>query len=165
MYNEFPYRFIIQGEDMPRPTKLRIINFVPENKYFIPAGVPKCNLEEMKLKIEELEAMRLKDIENLSQEECAEKMNISRQTFQNIIDEARRKVAVALTEGKAISIVGGNYTFNICRYKCNSCGNEFDEAYEKDIHTCAKCGSTNVSCIDTGSFCMKSCGKRWCQRT
>lgn len=150
---------------MPRPTKLRIINFMPENRYFVPLGVPKCNLEVVTLKLEELEAMRLKDIEELSQEECAERMQVSRQTFQLIIDEARRKTAVALTNGKAIHIEGGNYTFNICRYRCEACGNAFDEAYEKELHVCPKCGSTEMLCIDQGSFCHKRCGKnRWCGR-
>lgn len=149
---------------MPRPTKLRIINFMPENRYFVPMGVPKCSLEQISIKLEELEAMRLKDIEGLSQEECAEQMKVSRQTFQLIIDEARKKVAIALTQGKAINLEGGNYTFNICKYKCDSCGNEFDEAYEKEVHTCPKCNSKEVSCIDSEHFCMKTCQKRWCNR-
>lgn len=149
---------------MPRPTKPRVIDFVPENAYFLPLGVPKCNLEEIQLKLEELEAMRLKDIENLSQEECAVKMNVSRQTFQIIIDEARKKVAIALTGGKAINIQGGNYTMNICRYICEDCRKEFHEAYEKEVHICPSCGSEDVECLDTGSFCMKKCRKRWCIR-
>ncbi|KKH65531.1 hypothetical protein DU75_07470, partial [Methanosarcina mazei] len=119
---------------MPRPTKLRKISFVPKNTYFVPLGKGKCQLDKVTLKLEELEAIRLKDLENLSQEECAEKMHISRQTFQLIIDEARRKIAEALTSGKAIDIQGGNYTLNICKYKCNDCGKEFDEAFEKDTH-------------------------------
>lgn len=149
---------------MPRPVKLRVIDFVPENAYFVPLGVPKCDMEEIQLKLEELEAMRLKDMENLSQEECAERMKVSRQTFQLIIDEARRKVAVALTTGKAINIQGGNYTMNICRYKCGDCLHEFHEAYEKEVHICPSCGSKDVECMDTGSFCRKKCRKHWCVR-
>ena len=71
-------------------------------------GKKKCELEELELKVEELEAMRLKDIEGLSQEECAQQMEISRQTFQNILDLAREKIAKALVEGKAIRIGGGD---------------------------------------------------------
>lgn len=147
---------------MPRPVKLRIIDHIPESRYFVPAGIPKCTLEQINLKLEELEAMRLKDIENLSQEECADKMNVSRQTFQLIIDEARRKVALALTQGKAINIEGGTYTFNICKYKCLSCENIFVEAYEKEIHICPDCGSGVVQCIDSSSFCTKRCQKKRC---
>jgi predicted DNA-binding protein (UPF0251 family) len=68
---------------MPRPVKCRRVEFFPENTYFMPLGKRKCEVEEITLKIEELEAMRLKDIEGLSQEECAERMQVSRQTFQN----------------------------------------------------------------------------------
>ncbi len=133
---------------------------MPENKYFVPIGKRKCELVEMKLKLEELEAMRLKDIEGLNQEECAEKMKVSRQTFQLIIDSARKKVAKALTEGKAINIEGGNYTLNICKYKCNSCEVEFDQVYEKESNTCPKCGSKDVICIDKSRFCNKGCRRQ-----
>jgi predicted DNA-binding protein (UPF0251 family) len=91
---------------MPRPIKCRRVEFFPEDTYFVPLGKPKCEIQEIVLKVEELEAMRLKDILCFNQEECAEKMQISRQTFQNIIDEARKKVAIALSEGKAINING-----------------------------------------------------------
>lgn len=148
---------------MPRPTKPRKIAFMPENRYFMPLGKPKCLIEEIQLKLEEVEAMRLKDIEKLSQEECAEKMHVSRQTFQLIIDEARRKVAEALTMGKAINIEGGNYTLNICKYRCEACGQEFHEAYEKQIHVCPVCNSEEVVCMDKGKFCMKMCRKSWCK--
>ncbi|SHH22861.1 DUF134 domain-containing protein [Tepidibacter thalassicus] len=146
---------------MARPIKPRKISFVPKIRYFVPHG--KREIEEIELKIEELEAMRLKDIENLSQEECAKKMNVSRQTFQLIIDEARKKVAMALTSGKAINIQGGNYTFNICRYKCIDCGKEFDRAYEKNITTCPECDSEKIACIQMKGCCMKSCKRRKCK--
>lgn len=149
---------------MPRPMKPRKIAFMPENRYFIPVGKPQCQLEEIQLKLEEVEAMRLKDIEKLSQEECAEKMHVSRQTFQLVIDKARTKVAKALTEGKAINIQGGNYTLNICKYQCESCGHEFNEAYEKEILVCPVCGAEEVGCIDKGRFCIKGCRKSCCEK-
>lgn len=149
---------------MARPTKPRKIAFMPENRYFVPMGKPKCQLEEIQLKLEEVEAMRLKDIENLSQEECAERMHVSRQTFQLIIDEARKKVAEALTLGKAMNIQGGNYTLNICKYLCGNCGESFDEVYENEVHICPKCGSPKVLCIDKEKFCIKGCRKLWCGR-
>lgn len=150
----------VGGEALPRPVKPRKIAFKPQNTYFIPVNKPKCELEVMSLKLEELEAMRLKDIEKLNQEECAEKMNVSRQTFQLIIEEARRKVAEALTKGMAVSIEGGNYTFNICNYKCENCGNSFTEPYEKEIHQCPKCSSTDVLCVETNNFCERRCRRQ-----
>ncbi|MEL7568330.1 MAG: DUF134 domain-containing protein [Dehalobacterium sp.] len=145
---------------MPRPIKPRRISFVPENTYFIPLGKPQCQAEEVQIKVEELEAMRLKDAENLSQEECAEKMQVSRQTFQLIIDEARSKIVDALTMGKAISIQGGNYTLNVCKYRCQVCGQEFNEKYETELHACPKCHNQRIDCLDKSSFCMKRCRRK-----
>lgn len=142
---------------MSRPTKFRRVEFFPENSYFVPVGKPKCKLEEIILKVEELEAMRLKDIEELNQEECAEKMKVSRSTFQNIIDSARKKVAMALTEGKAINITGGHYTTNHCKFKCMDCGNVYEINYEQDKSSCPNCGSKRVVCSKKNGFCG-----RWC---
>jgi predicted DNA-binding protein (UPF0251 family)/predicted Fe-Mo cluster-binding NifX family protein len=81
----------------------------PEIFYFKPAGVPLHALDQVELTIEELEALRLKDLEGLQQEQGAAKMNISRPTFQRILASARRKTAEALSQGKAIRISGGAY--------------------------------------------------------
>lgn len=142
---------------MPRPTKFRRVEFFPEDTYFVPWGKHKCQMGEVVLKLEELEAMRLKDIENLNQEECAERMQVSRQTFQNIIDSARKKVAIALTEGNAIKISGGNYTTNLCKFRCFDCGNIYDINFEQDRHICPTCGSEKVVCSKKGDFCTKWC--------
>lgn len=142
---------------MPRPTKCRRVDFFPENSYFVPIGKPKCELEEIVLKVEELEAMRLKDIEELNQEECAERMQVSRQTFQNIIDSARKKIAIALTEGKAINITGGHYTTKLCKYKCMDCESIYEINYEQDKTTCPSCGSEKVICSKKARFCGKWC--------
>ena len=143
---------------MPRPIKCRRVEFFPENTYFIPLGKRKCEVEEITLKIEELEAMRLKDIEGLSQKECAERMQVSRQTFQNIIDSARKKVAIALTQGNAIHISGGNYTSGLCQFKCLNCGEVYDLNYEHDKHTCPSCGSNEVVCEKKRRLCHRWCG-------
>ncbi|MBN4050838.1 MAG: hypothetical protein COA82_08125 [Alkaliphilus sp.] len=149
---------------MPRPMKWRRIAFIPENKYFVPQGIKKDKLKEVQLKMEELEAMRLKDIEGLSQAECATLMAVSRQTFQLIIDEARRKVAIALTSGMAINITGGNYTYNICKYKCESCAHEFISAYEAENNQCPVCKEENLTCQEIDRFCKKACRKKWCRK-
>ncbi|MBV1822166.1 DUF134 domain-containing protein, partial [Bacteroidales bacterium MSK.15.36] len=137
---------------MARPTKFRKVEFFPEDNYFVPWGKPKCQIEEIFLKVEELEAIRLKDIEKLTQEECAQKMDISRQTFQNIIDAARNKVAIALTEGKAIRITGGHYTTKLCKYRCLDCGNIYEINYKQDKYTCPECGSERVVCGKKADF-------------
>ena len=148
---------------MARPTKFRRVEFFPEDTYFVPWGKPKCEIEEIVLKVEELEAMRLKDIEELNQEECAEKMQVSRQTFQNIIDSARKKIASAILNGNAIKIAGGNYTRNVCEFKCTSCGNAYEIKYEEDKNICPNCGSNNIICENKNSFCHNLCQKHCCK--
>jgi len=144
---------------MPRPVKSRRVESLPEFTYFVPAGRRKCEIEEILIKVEEFEAMRLKDVEDLNQEECAERMQISRQTFQNIIDSARKKIATALIEGKAINISGGNYTRNVCQFKCISCENTYEIKYEEDRKICPSCGSKEVTCNKRSSFCHGQCIK------
>lgn len=92
---------------MPRPRCQRWIGFVPAATYFKPAGVPLRALEEVIVTLDESEALRLADLEGRYQEEAAESMKISRPTFARIIESARRKVADALVNGKALRIEGG----------------------------------------------------------
>lgn len=94
---------------MPRPIRCRRIWFKPNVTYFKPAGTRLAGLEETNLTNVELEAIRLKDLENMDQIKAAKKMNISQPTFNRILDSARKKVAVALVKGRAIRIGGGTY--------------------------------------------------------
>lgn len=144
---------------MARPKKCRRIEFIPQNTYFIPKGSGRCKIKEVKLQLEELEAMRLKDIENLSQEECAKSMQVSRQTFQNIIESARQKIVTALTKGYAINISGGDYTTHHCKFKCMNCEEIYDINYEQDRKKCPHCGSNEVLCIKKMESCKKHCHK------
>lgn len=94
---------------MPRPRKCRQIGFVPDVTYFKPQGIPMRFLEEVSLSFEEIEAVRLKDMEGLEQEQAAARMGVSRPTFQRILASARNKIAAAILSGKAIRIEGGHY--------------------------------------------------------
>lgn len=107
---------------MPRQPKCRRVGFIPHINVFKPQGVPLQNLKEIVLKVEELEAVRLKDHLNLEQEEAARMMHVSRPTFQRILSEARSKIANALTTGKAIRIEGGDYRleYEYCKRFPNS---------------------------------------------
>lgn len=96
---------------MPRPIKPRWVEFLPGVTYFKPAGVPLSVLDEVALGIDELEALRLKHVMGLDQEECAKRMKVAQSTFQRILASAHSKVASALVEGKAIRIGGGHYRF------------------------------------------------------
>jgi predicted DNA-binding protein (UPF0251 family) len=92
---------------MPRPCCLRHIGFRPNAGLFKPAGVPACALEEVTLSLDELEALRLADLNGLYQEQAAEQMKVSRPTFSRIVEQGRRKVADALIHGKALRLEGG----------------------------------------------------------
>jgi len=92
-----------------RPKSPRRVECSPEVLYFKPRGVPLSELETVALAVEELEALRLVDLEGLLQEEAAFRMGISRRAFWDDLQSAREKVALALTTGKAIEISGGSY--------------------------------------------------------
>ena len=92
---------------MPRPKCCRRVAGMPRCKVFKPAGIPACSLQEVVLTVDELEAVRLADLQGLYQEQAARQMNVSRQTFGRIIESAHRKVAETLVEGKALRIEGG----------------------------------------------------------
>jgi len=92
---------------MPRPKCPRHVCGIPDKNYFKPRGIPASDLEEVILTLDEYEAIRLADYEQLYQEEAAARMNISRQTFGRIIEAAHKKIADVLLNGKALKIEGG----------------------------------------------------------
>jgi len=94
---------------MVRPRKIKFVNFEPGVTYFKPRAVPLTDLEEIELTIDELETMRLDDIEKLRQEKSAMKMGVHQSTFQRTLARAREKITDALVNGKAIKIHGGDY--------------------------------------------------------
>jgi predicted DNA-binding protein (UPF0251 family) len=132
---------------MPRPMKWRRVASIPAVSYFKPAGVPMRIVEEVALSVEEAEAIRLKDLEGLDQESGAEKMNISRQTFQRVLSSARQKIADALLNGKAIRIEGGNFEMAMRRFRCHD-GHEWDVPFEvmmtKPPEACPSCHTPNI---------------------
>lgn len=150
---------------MARPTKWRKIEYTPISSYFLPSENTPDTVPENILKLEELEAIRLKDLEGLEQSECAEKMQVSRPTFQRILLSAREKIADSLVHGKAIHIGGGNFTRNICTVKCQDCGNEWTDSYENlesirsEEYSCPFCSSTNIICGQDykNTFCQRNC--------
>jgi len=89
---------------MSRPCRTRRVCCQPDANYFKPRGIPVDELEEVILNIDELEAIRLAGLEGMYQEDAAKKMNISRQTFGNIINAAHNKIADVLLNAKALKI-------------------------------------------------------------
>jgi hypothetical protein len=105
----FAYVYIMPGR-RGRQRCPRWVTDVPEVQYFKPAGVPLRTLQVVELTVEEVETLRLVDLENLTQEEAAIRMGISRRTLWNDLMSARKKVAHALVNGQAIRIGGGAYS-------------------------------------------------------
>jgi predicted DNA-binding protein (UPF0251 family) len=89
---------------MVRPKNPRRLRFNPEVFYFKPRGVPLSVLKEIELLPDELEALKLYDVDQLDQITAAQKMNVSQPTFGRILNKARQKIATALVKGKAIKI-------------------------------------------------------------
>lgn len=90
---------------MGRPCLRRRISGRPKTDFFKPQGIPMRHLNIVELTREEVEAMRLKNIKDLSQNDCAEIMKTSQSTFQRILASAYRKMSQAIVEGKAIRII------------------------------------------------------------
>ncbi len=89
---------------MPRPKRNRQIRFSPNITYFKPQGVPMRCLEQVDISLDELEAIRLKYIEDNNNKEGAKQMKISSATFQRLIVSSIKKITDGLVQGKAIKI-------------------------------------------------------------
>ena len=92
---------------MSRPIKCRRVQYGPCVTSFKPAGIRGCDLQEVVLSLDEFEALRLADLEGLYQEEAAEQLGVSRQTFGNILKSAHAKVSDCLVNAKKLKIEGG----------------------------------------------------------
>ncbi len=109
---------------MPRPRKWRKVCCLPENNLFGPLSSASINNKIIIMTVEEYETIRLIDFEGLMQEECAERMNVARTTVQRIYNDARKKLADALVNGKILKIEGGDYQLceeNEKLYRCGRC--------------------------------------------
>ena len=142
---------------MGRMPKWRCVASIPEVTYFKPAGIPYRLLEEVRLSVEEVEAIRLKDLDGLEQEECAQKMNISRPTFHRVLGAARGKLANALLNGKAMRIEGGNFEMATRRFYCIN-GHQWDVPFKVMIteppELCPTCETPNI-------MPLQSSGRGW----
>lgn len=89
---------------MPRNRIPRCLDFDPKVYYFKPRGIPMMQLEEVVLLADEVEAIKLYEVDELNQIDAARKMKISQPTFARILDSANKKIAQAIIKGKAIRI-------------------------------------------------------------
>jgi len=93
---------------MPRPMKCRKVCHFPGTLEFLPAGGDQAPSPVI-LAVDEYETIRLIDKEGMNQEQCAAFMQIARTTVQRIYENARKKLADALVDGRALRIEGGDF--------------------------------------------------------
>lgn len=132
---------------MARPQKDRIVTCDPTISYFKPRGVPLRQMEEVRLTIDQMEALRLADLEGLSQQEAGLRMGVSRATFGRIIQQARKVVAEAIIKGKAILLEGGNYQVrnNQRWFACTDCNHQWDAGCGTGHpERCPACGGGSI---------------------
>lgn len=121
-----------------------LVDNLPCCQRFTAEGQPRQN--PLILGIEELEAIRLKDMCGFDQFECATQMGLSRPTFQRLLQTARNKVASALVEGRTITIKGGNYMEKRRTFECAQCNHIWEEGTFSENGkrgyeiACPKCG-------------------------
>lgn len=132
---------------MSRPPCCRKIRGLPETCCFKPAGILRCELEEITMTCDEFEALRLADLEGLYQEAAAQQMGVSRQTFGRIVQSARHKVAQALVQAKALRIEGGTITMNAMQtFCCRGCRHKWSVDFGTGRPAeCPACRGTDFS--------------------
>jgi predicted DNA-binding protein (UPF0251 family) len=132
---------------MPRPRKYRRLAREPHPIIFKPVGAPLQSLDCVTLLHEELEALRLADLQGHNQTDSARQMEVSRSTFQRILQEAHRKVASALVGGSALQVEGGTFRVATVRWHCSECGHDWVISHgnaQGQNRACPVCGSLSI---------------------
>lgn len=148
---------------MSRGKRCRKMSGIPPVKGFHPFGINPYLNEPVILALEEYESIKLADYDGLSQEEASVKMNVSRPTFTRIYEEARKKIAKALAEGRSFFIEGGNVNFDFEWLKCNLCKKAFSVLHHElsENTVCPDCGSKNLFRINDFFRQGPCCRKNW----
>lgn len=115
---------IATGDDkMPRPKKCRKVCCMPAHTEFVPVCGSACEIKDtVFMTVDEYETIRLIDKEGFSQEECSRYMGVARTTIQQIYNNARRKIAEAIVDGRKLRIEGGDYRLCDGSEKICTCG-------------------------------------------
>ena len=145
---------------MSRPQNDRIVHHPPLFTDFKPVGVEARSLEQICLSLDEYEAFRLADQLNMSHEEAAIEMEISRSTFTRLIEKSRKKIADFIILGKMLTIEGGNIHFRNNIIRCFNCGHMFNINIDKSLKECPKCHSKNLINLAGGFGHGKCCNNR-----
>jgi len=130
---------------MTRPKCCRRISALPANREYIPAGISYSDDESVSLTLDEIEAIRLADYEQLYQEDAADRMGISRQTFGRIVSSAHTKIADAIINGKKMTICGGPVSMHkVTGTTCTRCDqSDGMRCARRDKGRCPVCDKSN----------------------
>jgi predicted DNA-binding protein (UPF0251 family) len=141
---------------MARPKNNRIVFEPPVYKVFTPQGSESVLLEQVRISLDEFEAVRLADYSGLTHKEASEAMEISRSTFSRLIEKARKKIADIMINGKQLTIEGGSVHFRNNIIKCLDCNVLVKIKIEECVAECPTCHSHNL--IDlAGSYGHGDC--------
>ncbi len=135
---------------MPRKKYHRRMAAPPAMLGFKPFGIPFVPAEGVSMLLEEFEALRLCDYLGNSQEEAAQGMGVSRPTLTRIVDSARKKIARAFVEGRALIIEGGHVEMEANWYRCRECHSLF-HTREEEASVCPGCSSENIDFVNAGT--------------
>ena len=147
---------------MARPKCCRFISQNPGSKIFKPVGIPLSMLTEIILSLDEYEALRLADLEQLYHDEAAVRMNVSRQTFGRILQGARFKVAKVLNDDCALKIQGGEITVAADQFRCSMCFHSWSMNSRQD-RICPQCGNAAAGTIEivrAGECARRRCSSK-----
>jgi predicted DNA-binding protein (UPF0251 family) len=108
-------------QSMPRPIRNRKILQPPQMDGFKPFGMARCKRESIEIQLDEYESIKLALYDKLSQDEAAEKMDVSRPTFTRVYNRGLEKIAKAFVEGYIIEFNGGNVEFENKKFRCTQC--------------------------------------------
>lgn len=139
---------------MVRPHKERRVEKLPSITHYKPVAIPLRDLDEIVLTIEEMEAIRLADVELLDQGEAAKRMDVSRPTFHRIVNKAHQKIASALWQGCALRIDGGSFRIehahrtDLRKFVCDDCSHHWTLPHGTGMRctdlTCPACNSQRI---------------------
>lgn len=148
---------------MPPKKNPRKVRYRPKFEIFKPVRIPMSNLDKLTLTLDEFEAIRLVDVENLKQQEAASNLGVSQATLSRILADARNKVGKVLTNGMALQMEGyqiddegtmKNYHFVSRHFKCNDCSKQWKLPFGTGrAFTCPKCNSHSIVRLKEEYFC------------
>ncbi|TXT56596.1 MAG: hypothetical protein BAJATHORv1_20186 [Candidatus Thorarchaeota archaeon] len=130
---------------MPRRKRRRKVSWEPQVSVYKPAGIPAKDLDEIRISVDEFEALKLTDFLGLNQREASLEMDVSQPTLNRILSSAREKVAKALVRGLVLRIEGGSYILaeQDLILECEDCKASLNVT-DVIAKTCPECGSTSL---------------------